>query len=65
MPKLKTKKCVSKRVVITKKRKLKITAAGQNHFNGRETGNVRRNKRRLISLSGVNADNVKKLMPYS
>jgi len=65
MPKLKTKKTVSKRVTITKKRKIKITPAGQNHFNGREEGKTRRNKRRDFMLSKVNAGNIKKLMPYS
>ncbi|MDP2586947.1 MAG: 50S ribosomal protein L35 [Candidatus Komeilibacteria bacterium] len=65
MPKLKTKKTISKRVRLTKTGKIKTIKAGQNHFNARERGNTTRNKRRDHTLSGVNTTNIKKLMPYS
>ena len=46
MPKLKTRKAVSKRIRVTKKGKLKIRAGAQDHFNARESGKKKRNKRR-------------------
>jgi len=45
MSKLKTKKAVSKRFKITKTGKVKKRTCGQGHFNARETGKVKRNKR--------------------
>jgi len=65
MPKLKTAKGVAKRIKITKNKKMKIRAAGQNHFNARESGNTTTSKRRDITLSKVNRGNIKKLLPYS
>jgi len=65
MPKLKTAKGVAKRIKITKNKKMKIRAAGQNHFNARESGNTTTGKRRDITLSKVNRSNIKKLLPYS
>jgi len=65
MPKLKTHKSIKKRIQLTKNRKIKIRAGGQDHFNARESGNTRRNKKRDISLSNSNAKNIKKLLPYS
>jgi len=46
MPKLKTRKVISKRVRVTKSGKIKIKRGGQDHFNARESGNTTRNKRR-------------------
>ena len=63
--KLKTNKAISKRIKTTKKGKLKIRAGGQDHFNAKERGNVRRNKRRDKTLSKVNVKNIKRLTPYS
>lgn len=65
MPKLKTKKTISKRVRLTKTGKIKTIASGQNHFNARERGNTTRNKRRDHTLASVNASNIKKLIPYN
>lgn len=45
MPKLKTRKVISKRVKRAK-HKLITRTCGQDHFNARETGKVGRNKRR-------------------
>lgn len=65
MPKLKTVKAVAKRVKITKNKKIKIRAGGQDHFNARESGNTTKGKRRDITLSNVNKNNIRKLLPYS
>lgn len=48
---MKTKKSISKRFRVTKSGKVIKRTAGQGHFNSRETGNVRRNKRSDVSLS--------------
>ena len=63
--KLKTNKTISKRVRVTKGKKLKIRTAGQDHFNAKESGKVRRNKRSDKTLSSVNTKNIKRLTPYS
>jgi large subunit ribosomal protein L35 len=65
MPKLKTRKSVAKRVTITKTGKLKIRAGAQDHFNARETGKKKRNKRRGKDLSTANHKNVKRTLPYN
>lgn len=49
--KLKTHKALSKRVRVTKTGKVTKRKAGQNHFNGRESGKTTRNKRRDITMS--------------
>lgn len=48
MGKLKTNKGVTKRFKITKTGKVKKLCCGQDHFNSRETGKVKRNKRKDI-----------------
>lgn len=65
MPKLKTRKAVAKRIRVTKRGKLKIRAGGQDHFNARETGKKKRNKRRDKDLSKANYKNIRKALPYS
>lgn len=45
MSKLKTVKALAKRFRITKTGKVKKVTSGQNHFNSRESGKVKRNKR--------------------
>lgn len=51
MPKLKTKQLVAKRFIITKNKKVLKAAAGQDHFNARDTGKATRNKRRDKKLA--------------
>jgi len=65
MPKMKTKKAVVKRFKITKKKKVIKRTGGQGHFNARETGNTKRNKRRDSQIAKADQKNIKKLMPYS
>ncbi|MBU0671138.1 MAG: bL35 family ribosomal protein [Patescibacteria group bacterium] len=60
MPKLKTRKTISKRVKVTKNGKLKTRKAGQDHFNARESGKKTRNKRRDGNVSKTIARNVKR-----
>lgn len=50
MGKLKTKKSISKRFKVTKNGKVIKRTAGQGHYNSRETGKVRRNKRSNIVM---------------
>jgi len=65
MPKLKTNKSAAKRVRITKTGKAVKRTAGQDHFNVRESGKTKMNKRRNSSLAKCSADQVKKQLPYS
>lgn len=51
MGKMKTKKSISKRFRVTKTGKVIKRTAGQGHFNSRESGKVKRNKRSDQSLS--------------
>lgn len=65
MPKLKTRKAISKRFKITGKNKIKQRKCGQDHFNSKEPGKVTRAKR-LDRDADTNLKNtLKKLMPYS
>jgi large subunit ribosomal protein L35 len=64
MPKIKTHKATSKRVVITKKNKIMTRKAGQDHFNAREKGKTKRNKRRDIESTMTSPKVIKSLMPY-
>lgn len=65
MPKMKTKQAVAKRFKITKKGKVLKRTGGQDHFNARESGRVKRNKRRDAQIAKADQKNIKKLMPYS
>ena len=51
--KLKTHKAISKRITITKNKKVLKRKSGQAHFNTRDTGKVTRNKRRDVSFSAA------------
>ncbi len=66
MPKIKTKKSIAKRFRITKNKKVIMRRGGQDHFNARESGNTKRNKRR-DAVIGCNKDakNIRRLMPYA
>jgi ribosomal protein L35 len=64
MPKLKTRKSVSKKVRITKKKKAMRRYTKQNHYNSKQTGNFKRKKRRDIELFKTDEKNVLKALPY-
>ena len=51
MPKLKTHKATAKRYKVTKTGKIMKRTAGQDHFNAREGGKVRRAKRSDVVVS--------------
>lgn len=59
---MKTHKAVAKRFKITKKGKVLKRAAGQDHFNTRESGKVTRNKRRDRRMSESLTRTIKKLV---
>ena len=65
MPKIKTHKATAKRFTITKTKKVIQRKAGQDHFNARETGNTKRNKRRDVSSEKDFHKTIKSLMPYN
>ena len=65
MAKIKTHKATVKRFTLTKGNKLKQRKAGQDHFNARESGNTKRNKRRDIDTSATLKKSIKLLMPYN
>jgi large subunit ribosomal protein L35 len=64
MPKIKTHKATAKRFRVTKNKKIKQRKAGQGHFNARESGKTKRNKRRDIDSSKCLQKTIKTLMPY-
>ncbi|MCX6760559.1 MAG: 50S ribosomal protein L35 [Candidatus Nealsonbacteria bacterium] len=51
MPKIKTKKSVTKRFKITKNGKIFRRATGLNHFRAKKTGNQVRKGRKMVRLS--------------
>lgn len=70
MPKkLKTKKAVSKRFILKKSKKgvIKIIkrAEGQDHFNARESGKTKRNKRSDVSISREMKKAITIALPYN
>lgn len=65
MPKLKTHKATAKRYKLTGSKKLKRRKAGQDHFNARESGTIKRRKRRDVSADKTNVKTITKhLIPY-
>lgn len=63
--KQKTHKALAKRVKVTKNGKIIKRKAGQDHFNSRETGKVRRNKRSDVKLGTQVKKAIKTFLPYS
>ena len=57
---MKTNKAIAKRFKITPKGKVLKRVPGQDHFNSRETGKIKRNKRRDVLLTGQLSRNIKK-----
>lgn len=60
--KLKTVKTISKRVKVSrgKNKTMSVTKAGQGHFNARQTGKTKRNKRGQNIVAKVNSTNVRR-----
>lgn len=63
--KQKTHKALAKRVKITKNGKVIKRKAGQDHFNSRENGKTKRNKRSDVKVPGTAKKALKTLMPYN
>ncbi len=64
MPKAKTHKGATKRLRKTSSGKLMQRAAGQGHFNSRESGKTTKNKRRDVQMSSAN-NQLKSLLPHA
>jgi len=64
MPKIKTHKAASKKVKVTKRKKVIKRATGQNHYNSKETGKVGRDKRNDARLFKADEKNVLRALPY-
>ncbi|MFH1047766.1 MAG: 50S ribosomal protein L35 [Patescibacteria group bacterium] len=58
---MKTHNAITKRFKVTKKGKVLKRAAGQDHFNSRESGKVTRNKRRDRTMSESYSKTIKQL----
>jgi len=65
MPKIKTHQATAKRFSRTRNNKIIKRKAGQDHFNSRESGKIKRNKRRDVQVAHSASKNIKKLMPYN
>ncbi|HTX87047.1 MAG TPA: 50S ribosomal protein L35 [Candidatus Nanoarchaeia archaeon] len=65
MPKIKTHQATAKRYFITKKGSVKKRKAGQDHFNGKETGKVGINKRRDVLVHHTETRNIQSFIPYN
>lgn len=63
--KLKTHKAFAKRVKLTKTGKAIKRKAGQDHFNSRETGKTRRNKRSDVKMTTSIRKAIIAALPYS
>lgn len=64
MPKAKTHKATRKRFKISGKKKFLARAAGQDHFNARESGKTTVKKRRDNVASRANVEALRRMMPY-
>jgi ribosomal protein L35 len=71
MPKMKTRKAISQRFKLKKKTRSNGTATyvaikqqdGKGHFNGKESGKVRRNKR-TDNTTATHTKAIRQAMPY-
>lgn len=64
MPKMKSLKALKKKVKITKNKKVLRRATGQNHYNAKETGKMKRLKRNDVRLFKADEKNILKALPY-
>ena len=62
---MKTNKSYTKRIKLTKNGKIKVREKGQNHFNGKESGNVTRRKRGVKKDFILSAKRVSQFIPYN
>ncbi len=62
MPKLKTNKALSKKIKITKNKKVLRRKTGQNHYNSKENGQQGRAKKSDLRLSKPDEKNILKAL---
>ncbi len=65
MPKMKTRKSISKKVKVTGTGKLLRRSTGHNHYNSRDTGAATRAKRKDHGIFRTEEKNIQKAMPYA
>jgi large subunit ribosomal protein L35 len=65
MPKLKTHKATAKRFRRSGAKKIMRRAAGQDHFNARESGTQTRKKRRDLPAHKTNLRAIRTLTPFA
>ncbi|MDP2641028.1 MAG: 50S ribosomal protein L35 [Candidatus Yanofskybacteria bacterium] len=63
MPKLKTRKALTKRFKITKTGKVLRRAVGQDHYLAKQTAKKRRRIRKWIEVSVPESKQIKRMMP--
>ena len=64
MPKLKTRKAVSKRIQVTKRGKFKRYRVGTSHLMGHKSAKRKRYLRRSVLVSRSDRKVINKLLPY-
>ena len=65
MPKLKTRKCIAKRVKVTKKKKTLRSKAGRRHLLSSKTTKKKRKLRKKSLVSDGERRLIKKALPYA
>jgi len=65
MPKMKTRKSVSKRFKVSSKKKLIAQKPGHGHFNARDTGKMTRRKRNNIQIKSSDEKSIRQNIPYA
>ena len=65
MPKIKSHRGMAKRFKVTKGGKVKRGSAGRGHLLGHKKSNRKRKLRRGATAVKTDANNIKKLLPYS
>ena len=64
MPKQKTRKSIAKRFKVKKSGKILKRTCGQGHFNARESGQIKRNKRRDGTMSNTLRKAITRALPH-
>ncbi len=60
MPKKKSNRALLKKIKITAQKKLLRRYTKQNHFNSKQTGDLKRKKRRDVEITGTERKNILK-----
>ena len=65
MPKLKSKKSVKKRFLVTGSGKFKMAPSGKRHGMSKRSKKFIRNSRRMVTMSASDAARINHLLPYN